>query len=120
MKGNIMKAVIELLTTIYVSIKEDYKSIVKRLLDLDVYDFQYVSKSNKDNIVVVLKSELDAVELDKLQASLKDTGFTLSYLNNLDKNSNPIKILVDNESVDKSPLMILHSDSSSIDDFLDC
>ena len=121
-----MKAVIELLTTIYVSIKEDYKSIVKRLLDLDVYDFQYVSKSNKNNIVVVLKAQLDEVELDSLNASLKDTGFNLAYLSNLDKAGNPIKIIqIDKDTkeqllVDKSPLITLHADSSSIDDFLDC
>ena len=114
-----MKDVITLLTSIFSQVKEIYKSIVSELVSNDLYDFMYVSKSNKENIVVVLKNQLDSSELAKYTDSLKDTEFSLTYVSNLDTSGNPIKFInKDNEQQDKSPFVVFHKVSNGIDDFM--
>ena len=84
-----MKDVITLLTSVYKDVKEQYKSIVSSIVSNDLYDFMYVSKTNNENIVVVLTNQLSDSELSKYTDSLKDTGFSLSYNANLDDNGKP-------------------------------
>ena len=115
-----MKNVINLLTSIYKDVKEQYKAIVKDIVLNDLYDFMYVSKTNKENIVVVLTNQLSATELSKYTDSLKDTEFSLSYNANLDDNGKPEKFISKKDGTvqEKTPLLTFHKASNSIDDFM--
>ena len=115
-----MKDVITLLTSIYKDVKEQYKSIVSDIVASDLYDFMYVSKTNNENIVVVLTNQLSDSELAKYTDSLKDTGFSLSYNTNLDDNGKPEKFISKKDGTiqEKTPLLTFHKSANSIDDFM--
>ena len=115
-----MKDVIALLTSIYKDVKEQYKSIVSDIVASDLYDFMYVSKTNNENIVVVLTNQLSDSELAKYTDSLKDTGFSLSYNANVDDNGFPEKFISKKDGTvqEKTPLLTFHKASNGIDDFM--
>tara|TARA_R110002073_G_scaffold302245_1_gene469848 strand:- start:320 stop:673 length:354 start_codon:yes stop_codon:yes gene_type:complete len=115
-----MKNVIELLVTSYETCKEQFKAVISSINEDNLLDFMYVSKSNKENIVVVLKNQLDKSELAKYTDSITKAGFSLSYNNNLDDNGQPKKYISkqDNSVKNSQPMLTLHKASNSIEDFM--
>lgn len=113
-----MKAVVALLIDRYLTIKSQFQTVLKGLLDKELVKFIAVSKNNPDNIVITLNQELDSSEIEKFNEELSSDDFHFSYRNNLIPNTkvprqsnvsgkplNPIITLCSKSSVDFNDLL---------------